>query len=159
MGDNARGPLIYRVVYAPPRVCHALDLGPTERRRVVGELDGEPFRLALNPASDSTHFLMVSRALLRRVGRDVGDTVEVRFDVEPEDHVEVPPELSRGLADHPKADAVWRSLTPGKQRIWTALVERGKAPATRERRVREVLGRLTSGQLDPRKKWSPAPGG
>ena len=153
MGTNARGELIYRVLHLPQSLCDELGLGAKERMRIVGVLEGEVIRLALNPDKRSTHFLIVSKSLLRRVGRDVGDLVEVHFDVEADDYVDVPAILQQALDADSEAEAVWLGLTPGKQRMWTTLVDRAKRPDTKERRVAEVLGRLQSGQLDPRKKW------
>lgn len=153
MGTNARGELIYRVVYLPQSLCDKLGVGAKDRMRIVGELEGEAIRLALNPDKQATHFLMVSKSLLRKVNRDVGDEVQVSFNVEADDFVDVPDILERALDGDPEAHAEWLELTPGKQRIWTTLVEHAKRPETRERRVTEVIGRLKAGQLDPRKKW------
>lgn len=156
MGNNARGALVYRVVYLPKSLVKTLGLKPKERARIVGEVDGEPIHLAINPATEGTHFLMVSKQLMRRIEKDLGDRVTVSFDMVDNDAVDIPKELMEGLRRHPEAQDVWHTLSAGKKRIWTTLVDQAKRSKTRARRVDEVIGRLVSGQLDPRKKWRPA---
>lgn len=148
MGKNARGQLVYQVVRLPKRMVREMGLRKKERCRVKGTLGGEDIALALNPDPDSTHYLMVSTALMKKIKKDVGDEVEVVVEKQDPNDVDVPPELIAALRG--KALEVWDDLTAGKQRIWTTYVGKAKLQATRTKRVKEVIARLKSGNLDPR---------
>ena len=148
MGRNARGDLVYQVVRLPKRLVREMELGKKERCRIKGTLDGREISLALNPDPESTHYLMVSKALMKSIKKDIGDEVEVVFQKQDPNDVDVPAELT--LALRGKALKVWDDLTAGKQRIWTTYVDKAKMQATRTKRVKEVIARLKSGNLDPK---------
>ena len=48
--------------------------------KVVGVMDGEPFRSAFMPLGDGTHKLPVTGLILKRIGKSVGDTISVSVD-------------------------------------------------------------------------------
>ena len=47
--------------------------------KVVGDIDGEPFRGAFMALGDGTHKLPVAAAIRRRIGKTDGDTVTVHL--------------------------------------------------------------------------------
>ena len=48
--------------------------------KVRGAIDGEPFESALMAQGDGTHRLPVKAALRKTIGKQAGDTVDVRLD-------------------------------------------------------------------------------
>ena len=155
MGENKRGPLVYWVVYAPKATLRRIGVGPKERCRLVGTVgrvdgvDGESIQLALNP-DPRGHYLMVSKALMKKVGAGVGERIRVCFEVADPNEVAIPDELRDALARDEDAAHVWASLTAGKQRMWTTHVGGAKRTETRTRRAAEVIERLLVGDIDPR---------
>ena len=89
---------------------------------------------------------------LKKIKKDVGDEIEVRFEVEDENHVDnnIPEELQRALQRNNKANQVWQNLTPGKKRTWIMHVDRAKMNATKMKRVKEIIARLKTNNLDPK---------
>ncbi len=155
MGNNAKGALLYHVVYLPEALRHQMGLKKTARYRIVGELEGQPIRLALNPAKGAAHFLIVAKGLMRDIAKSVGDAVCVRFRLDAPNHVEIPKMLREALNSHPEAAATWDTLSPGKQRSWSVFVSKAKRENTQRNRVQEVLERLERNALDPRQAWPP----
>jgi uncharacterized protein YdeI (YjbR/CyaY-like superfamily) len=88
---------------------------------------------------------MLSPALLRSIGASVGSIVSLRFRLVPASVVETPAELVEAIAADPKAGARWNSLTPGKQRGLSALVNSAARPETRQRRAFDLAAILASG--------------
>ena len=151
MGENARGTLFYNVFYLPERLLE----NRTKRYRIQGIINNSrDIKLGLQPDSRrGSHYIILSKALLKELDKRVGDEVRVDFDLEDPNHVDVPPLLVQGLRRSKTARKRWEELTAGKKRTWTTYVERAKRRETQETRVVEVLGRLKANQLDPKVRW------
>ena len=87
-------------------------------------------------------YLMVSRRLMKRLGAENGDEIEIRFGLADQDAVRVPVELAEALDAHADLREVWDGWTAGKRRGWAHRVASAKAAETRRRRVEEVLAAL-----------------
>jgi uncharacterized protein YdeI (YjbR/CyaY-like superfamily) len=61
----------------------------------------------------------------------------------------IPPDLSKSLADHPKARAQWIILTPLAQRDFITWINGAKQPETRKRRIEKTWSVLTAGKRRP----------
>lgn len=129
------------VIYLPEEIAAQLPLARHPRLRISGEIGRASFRGAWQPQR-GRWFLMVSRRLLAGSGYQAGDLAQLRFQVEAQDDVEVPDELTAALAADRQAAAAWRKLTPGKRRGLAHHVSSAKTPATRGKRAAKTLAYL-----------------
>ncbi|HEY8564882.1 MAG TPA: DUF1905 domain-containing protein [Beijerinckiaceae bacterium] len=83
-------------MFLPPDLAAALPFRDEPRLRASGEIGEVPFAGAWQP-SKGRWYLMLSKKLLRDGGFAVGDRVEVRFRLEPQDEVDAPATLLRAL--------------------------------------------------------------
>ena len=62
---------------------------------------------------------------------------------------EIPADLRKVLASAPKADDIWKDLTPIARRDFISWIDSAKQAETRKRRVGSVPSRLLSGKRRP----------
>ena len=151
MGTNAQGILVHTVIRLPKRMVREMGLKPTERCRIKGTLDGRhDISCALNPDPESTQYMIISKKLLKTLKKDVGDEVEVEFQRQSANSVDVPDDLQRKLNSKAALLRKWNALTAGKQRTWAVYVDKAKLQGTRSKRIHEIMIRLQTGNLDPK---------
>jgi Bacteriocin-protection, YdeI or OmpD-Associated/Domain of unknown function (DUF1905) len=130
---------------------------------VEGTINGFPFRAALGPNGDGSHWLRLSKALQDAAGisgsggGDVGDTVTLeitRVGEEPE--CRVPMDLRKALESarpsYPGAQALsalWGVITPMARRDWILWIVSAKQEETRRRRIENACDMLASGKRRP----------
>jgi len=117
---------------------------------VEGTINGFPFRAALEPNSNGSHSLKITKALHDAVGAKAGDTVTVeltRVDEEPE--LWVPTDLRKALEAAPSAQSLWAQITPMARRDWILWVISAKQEETRTRRIENACDMLASGKRRP----------
>jgi Bacteriocin-protection, YdeI or OmpD-Associated/Domain of unknown function (DUF1905) len=131
---------------------HGVEIG--SRQRVAGEIDDVPFDLAWQPTKEGTHFLMVSPALRKQIGKSFGETISIRFNLVDEARTVIADELALALRANSHAKAIWESFSPGKQRSLNQLVASAKQSSTRASRAEKLLEQLVVG-IDPMKKKAP----
>jgi hypothetical protein len=112
-------------------------------RRLIGTINGQPIKRALQNHADGGSFLILGRPLLRELGlkRDAVATVELKPDPKP-DAVEMPDELAVALAQDAAARARWATFTPGLQRSLIYYVTSAKQEATRIKRSVELATKI-----------------
>lgn len=145
MGFNAKGELIYTVLFLPDQLTNDLPLAQNPRLRVEGEMHGIPFEGALQPARGKW-YLLISRSFMKEQGLALGDAVEVSFNVGDPNHVKVPVELEEALNANSRALAVWEGLTAGKRRGYASHVSSAKQAATRKRRASKMIQYIVDGK-------------
>jgi bacteriocin resistance YdeI/OmpD-like protein/uncharacterized protein DUF1905 len=114
---------------------------------VEGAINAFPFRAALEPNGNGSHWLNVSSALRDAAGADTLDmvTVEItRIGEEPE--TRVPIDLRKALAAAPPAQNLWADITPIARREWILWISTAKQPETRRRRIEKACDMLSSGK-------------
>ena len=130
-------------------------LRQSKTRRIVGTINGAPFRLALHRSGDGFSFIALSRARLADLELHAGDIAEVALSADPDpDHVDLGDELAAALAADPGAQDVWSTLTPGTRRALAHTVTSAKRPATRQDRAETLARKLRDGTHDSlRRRW------
>jgi hypothetical protein len=114
---------------------------------VEGAINGFPFRAALEPNGDGSHWLRINQAMHDGAGAQAGDTVTAeitRAGEEPE--TRVPMDLRKALASVPLAQAGWEDITPLARRDWIFSISSAKQPETRTRRIEKACDMLASGK-------------
>jgi Domain of unknown function (DUF1905)/Bacteriocin-protection, YdeI or OmpD-Associated len=121
--------------------------GRGKRVPVVVTIDGG-YQYRNTIASMGGQFLISFNAETRQsTGRGAGDEVEVRLDLDDAPRVvEVPGDLAAELAHDDTAKAAWEKLSYSHQRAHAESITGAKAPATRARRVANVLAALRRDQ-------------
>lgn len=110
--------------------------------RVIGTVDGHPFRRMLHNGPDGV-VLRFGKRWLADLGLQTGADVWIEIERDPEpDRVDLPAELQAALDADADAAWVWESLTPGKKRTLAYHVTRAKRPATRAKRASETVRAL-----------------
>lgn len=141
------GTMRYTVIFLPDEMAAQLPFDRHPRLRMSGELADQPFTGAWQPGK-GRWYLMLGKALLKATGLCVGACATVRFRLEPQDSVEVPPALLRAIDANAEAMERWATLTPGKQRALAHSVLSAKSSATTMRRVTQVVDWLVAGETD-----------
>jgi hypothetical protein len=138
------GSLFYTVVHLPRALESALPAGAGPSVRVYAVVEDVDFDAAFQSAHGRWS-LMVSKALQKKLGKGVGDVVDVRFSLAPADAVDVPDALRVGLRGDAAAAQTFAGLTAGKQRALCHRVGSAKTPPTQQRRVAEIVDVLAGG--------------
>lgn len=140
----------YTVIWLPDEIVAQLPLAEHPRLRISGELNDHPCSGAWQP-SRGRWYLMLGKPLLKATGLSIGCFAELRFRVDAQDEVDVPPLLSRAVAGNAAAGERWAALTPGKQRALSHHVLSAKTGPTAARRVAQVVVWLETGETDLRR--------
>ena len=130
---------------------------------VKGTINDVPFKTLLEPDGKygpglrPSHWFAPSKKLLddahAAAGSDsigAGDTVQVSLAptkewIEPE----VPVDLKKALSASPKAEALWKDITPMARWDWIRWVRAVKTPETRQKHIEITLDKLNKGMRRP----------
>src|SRR6202047_500635 len=117
--------------------------GDTLHVPVHGWIEGLPFKNTLVPRGGGSYRLHVHSKIWRKLRIDAGAVVEVTLlvDTEPREAV-LPPDLAVGLADTPRALAIFNTLTVALRRQIVQYVDNAKQARTRQKRVALVVQRM-----------------
>jgi hypothetical protein len=110
---------------------------------VLGQVEGLPLKGTLSPRGGGSYRLHIHSNIWRKLRIDAGDSVEIMLllDSEPRDPA-LPHDLAGGLADEPRALAIFHSLTPAFRRQIVRYLEQAKHANTREKRIRLIVKRM-----------------
>lgn len=111
-------------------------------KRVEVEINDVPLNLALTkaPVFDQT-FVYTGKAVLKDIGIEPGELLDIRLRGADPDHVE---ESNEVLAALRSAECLnlWHSLTPGKKRGYLHQINSAKRTATRTNRIAKLIVEL-----------------
>ncbi len=123
---------------------------------VKGQLNGIPFKTLLEPdgvyglGKKPSHWFRPDKKLLDDARVTAGDTVEVALEptkewIEPE----VPVDVKKTLSSSPKAEALWKDITPMARWDWIRWVRAVKTEETRRKHLEVMLDKLNKGMRRP----------
>lgn len=123
---------------------------------VKGTVNGVPFKTLLEPdgryipGQGSSHWFSPDKSLLDETHAAIGDTVEVRLEptkewIEPE----VPTDVKKALSSSPKAEALWKDITPMARWDWIRWIRAVKTHETRQKHIEVMLDKLHKGMRRP----------
>ena len=117
-----------------------------KRVKVKALIDGEPYRGSLVRMGMDCEILGVLKSIREKIGKTVGDTVEVVLEEDSEERVvQVPEDLTQALADNPLAQDYFNKLSYTHKKEYVQWVEDAKRLETRQHRVNKVIELLTQG--------------
>ncbi|MEK7570863.1 MAG: YdeI/OmpD-associated family protein [Patescibacteria group bacterium] len=123
---------------------------------VAGTLNGIPFKTLLEPDGKygpglkPSHWFRPDKQLLDNAHAAAGDTVNVSLEptkewIEPE----VPDDVQKSLSSSPKAEALWKDITPMARWDWIRWIRAVKTPETRRKHREVMLDKLNKGMRRP----------
>jgi hypothetical protein len=123
---------------------------------VAGTINGVPFKTLLEPDGKygpgikPSHWFRPDEKLLAEAYAAPGETVSVSIVptnewVEPE----VPDDVKKALASSPKAEALWKDITPLARWDWIRWIRAVKTPETRQKHIEVALDKLNKGMRRP----------
>lgn len=123
---------------------------------VAGILNGVSFKALLEPDGKygpglkPSHWFSPDKKLLSDAHAEAGDSVEVSLAptnewIEPE----VPADLKKALARHPKEQALWNDITASARWDWIRWVRAVKTEDTRKKHLEVMLDKLSKGMRRP----------
>ncbi len=124
----------------------AIQLGLKGMPKIQAVIAGTPYRGSLMPMGDGSYCLGVLKSIQETAGVGVGDTIEVRIELDTEPRsVKPPPDLAGVLAKDRKAAAAWARLSFTNKKEMAASLTEAKKPETRKRRLETAVAKLKSG--------------
>ena len=141
---HALGTMVYTVVFLPTDLAADLPFDAHPRLRMSGEINDAPVSGAWQPVR-GRWYLMLNKTTLRAIDAGVGDEVEVRFRIEPQDAVDAPDDLLEAIARDPAAAATWSRMTAGQRRGSSHMVSSARRAETRRGRILTVVAALAAG--------------
>jgi Bacteriocin-protection, YdeI or OmpD-Associated/Domain of unknown function (DUF1905) len=114
---------------------------------VEGNINSHPFRAALQPDGNKSHWLKLNAAMLTGAAANVGDVVTLEITPSSKQlQPKVPPDLRKALAAAPTARALWSDITPLARGDWIQWITSAKQPKTRARRITNACNMLAAGK-------------
>lgn len=119
-----------------------------KRSRVLALVDGAEYHSRIAVYGGKS-YLGLRKDLLRSIGKDTGDTVDVELTEEaapapePQPEPSEPAELTEALAADSAARAAFNALPPSHRREYVRWIAEAVKPETRAERARKTLGRLS----------------
>jgi len=132
----------YNVVFLPKDIESDLPFDIYPRLRVDGEISDIPVRGAWIPTGDDRRYFIVSAILKKQIGVRLGDVIEMRFNMDDQNHVDVPQALLGVINNNSKIKKRWDQLTPGRRRGLAYRVQSAKTLPTQNKRIAEVLSEI-----------------
>lgn len=123
---------------------------------VKGTINGVPFKTLLEPDGKygpglkPSHWFRPDEKLLASAKAKSGDTVQLSLESTKEwTEPEVPVDVKKALSSSPKAEALWKDITPMARWDWIRWVRAVKTEETRQKHLEVMLDKLNRGMRRP----------
>ena len=149
------------IIRIPNQVWFAAILVPSEigaqvvnkeNRRVICSINKQlTFQCALMPGGEGTFFINTNKEIRKKLGLEIGDSVEVQLKPDDSEYgMPVPEELISAWEIDEHAYTIFKNLTPGKQRSLIHVIGKPKSSEIRIKKALVMLEYLKSvnGKLD-----------
>jgi hypothetical protein len=121
-----------------------------KRVKVKAVIEGEPYRGSLVRMGSACHILGVRKDIRDKIGKTVGDAVEIVLEEDTEPRaVTVPADMAQALESHPAAGAFFHGLSYTHQKAYVRWIEEAKRAETRQGRVARAVELLEQGKKEP----------
>jgi hypothetical protein len=118
-----------------------------KRVPVRATIDGEPYRGSLVRMGPRGHLLGVLKHIRQRIGKDIGDQVDITIEEDDAPRtVVVPADLQAALNHTPTARAAFDKRSYTHRREYVRWIEEAARDATRKNRVAGTVTRLVEGE-------------
>lgn len=116
--------------------------GTTGRIPIKATVNGEPYRGSLVKYGHPQHMLPVLKAIREKIGKNIGDTIEVIIEKDTTAReIEIPEDLQKVLKEN-KMDKAFEKLSYTHRREYVQWIEAAKKPETRENRITKAVDML-----------------
>lgn len=117
-------------------------------KRVSGQFNELPFRLALHSNSNGQLYLMMSKSTLKSLKAVEGQKIEMILMADPKpNELNEPEELVEVLAQEPEAFIAYQKLTIGVKRSLVFYISQAKTIDTRIKRALQMAEKMKNGTL------------
>lgn len=120
-----------------------------KRVKVKAWFDGEFYQGSLVCMGGTEHILGVRKDIREKIGKSIGDTIEIILEEDTEPRkVDIPSDLQGALDQEPVAQAAFAGLAYSHQKEYVQWVEGAKREQTRQKRIEETIRLLIEGSKD-----------
>jgi len=128
--DSYNSGIVHHFVAIPVRAAKMLKAAKI--KRLIVTLNGRDYRRAVQGRKDGTRHVFISLPMLRELGVQWGETVNVVIKPDPNpNHVDICEEFQAVLDTDEDAQRAWNAITVGAQRSYAHYINDGKSEDTR----------------------------
>jgi hypothetical protein len=114
-----------------------------KRVPVQAEINGEPYRGTLVRMGEPHHILIVLKGIRQKIGKDIGDEVEVVLEEDTQPRVvEIPKDFRQALENAPVAKAAFEKMSYPHQKEYVNAILEAKHESTRRDRIEKSIDML-----------------
>ena len=113
--------------------------GTKGRVAITSTIDGEPYRGSLVKYGHPQHMFPVLKGIREKLGKKIGDTIEVVIQMDTEERdIETPADLRKALKEN-KLDKAFDKLAYTHRKEYVKWIEGAKKAETRENRIVKAI--------------------
>lgn len=118
-----------------------------KRVKIKATIDGEPYRGLLVRMGTPCHILGVLKEIRDKIGKNIGDPVQVvvEEDLDPR-VIEIPKDLQKLFKANPEAESFFEKLSFTHQKEYVKWIEDAKKEETKQSRLEKTINLLLKGK-------------
>lgn len=118
-----------------------------KRIKVKAKIGGEPYRGSLVRMGGDCHMLGVRKDIREKIGKSIGDEVEIEIQEDSEPRVvTIPEDLRQAFNREPEAEKLFSQLSYTHQKEYVQWIEEAKREETRRNRIGQTIKMLKQGK-------------